>query len=78
VLVENALRRTPRGTAISVIVSGVDDGGQISVEDAAPGIPASELSLIFERIYRIEGTVASGSSLGLSLCGCGCPRRATV
>jgi signal transduction histidine kinase len=67
VLVENALRHTPRGTAISVIVSGADDRGQISVEDAGPGIPAADLNLIFERFYRIEGTVASGSGLGLSL-----------
>ena len=67
VLVENALRHTPRGTAISVIVSGADDGGRISVEDTGPGIPTSELDLIFERFYRIEGTVASGSGLGLSL-----------
>ena len=67
VFVENALRHTPRGTAISVIVSGADDGGRISVEDAGPGIPASELNLIFERFYRIEGSVASGSGLGLSL-----------
>jgi two-component system, OmpR family, sensor kinase len=67
VFVENALRHTPRGTAISVIVSGADDGGRISVEDAGPGIPASEINLIFERFYRIEGSVASGSGLGLSL-----------
>ena len=67
VLVENALRHTPRGTAISVIVSGADDGGRISVEDAGPGIAASELNLIFERFYRIQGGVASGSGLGLSL-----------
>ena len=67
VFVENALRHTPRRTAISVIVSGADDGGRISVEDAGPGIPESELNLIFERFYRIEGTVASGSGLGLSL-----------
>jgi signal transduction histidine kinase len=66
-LVENALRHTPPGTAIWVIVSGAHDGGRINVEDAGPGIPATELNLIFERFYRIEGTVASGSGLGLSL-----------
>jgi signal transduction histidine kinase len=66
-LVENALRHTPPGTAIWVIVSGAHDGGRINVEDAGPGIPAPELNLIFERFYRIEGTVASGSGLGLSL-----------
>jgi two-component system, OmpR family, sensor kinase len=67
VLVENALRHTPPGTAISITVTGADDGGRISVEDAGPGIPASELNPIFERFYRIEATVASGSGLGLSL-----------
>jgi signal transduction histidine kinase len=66
-LVENALRHTPPGTAISVIVSGADDTGRISIEDAGPGILAPELDLIFERFYRVEGAVASGSGLGLSL-----------
>jgi signal transduction histidine kinase len=66
-LVENALRHTPHGTVISVIVSGADGGGRISVQDAGPGIPASELNLIFERFHRIEGTIASGRGLGLSL-----------
>jgi signal transduction histidine kinase len=66
-LVENALRHTPHETVISVIVAGADDGGRISVQDAGPGIPASELNLIFERFHRIEGTIASGSGLGLSL-----------
>jgi signal transduction histidine kinase len=66
-LVENALRHTPPGTAIWVSVSGTHDGGRINVEDAGPGIPATELNLIFERFYRIEGSVASGSGLGLSL-----------
>jgi signal transduction histidine kinase len=67
VLVENALRHTPPGTAISVIVSGADDSGRISVEDAGPGIPAAHLDRIFERFYRLEGALASGSGLGLSL-----------
>jgi two-component system, OmpR family, sensor kinase len=66
-LVENALRHTPPGTPIWVIVSGSHDRGRINVEDAGPGIPASELNLVFERFYRIEGTVASGSGLGLPL-----------
>jgi signal transduction histidine kinase len=67
VFVENALRHTPPGTAISVIVSADADSGRIRVEDAGPGIPASHLDRIFERFYRLEGAVASGSGLGLSL-----------
>ena len=66
-LVENALRHTPPGTAISVIVSADADSGRIRVQDTGPGIPASHLDRIFERFYRLEGAVASGSGLGLSL-----------
>jgi signal transduction histidine kinase len=66
-LVENALRHTPAGTGISIILAGADDRGKISVEDAGPGIPASDLNLIFQRFYRIDRTVASGSGLGLAL-----------
>src|SRR5213075_2732793 len=57
-LVENAVRHTPPGTAISVIVSGAADCGRISVEDAGPGIPASRVDPIFERFYRVDGAVA--------------------
>jgi two-component system sensor histidine kinase TctE len=39
----------------------------IRVEDNGPGIPANEYEHVFERFYRVPGTVADGSGLGLAI-----------
>jgi two-component system OmpR family sensor kinase len=39
----------------------------LEVEDLGPGIPAAAAAHVFERFYRLEGTVASGSGLGLAI-----------
>jgi signal transduction histidine kinase len=67
VLVENALRHTPPGTAVRVSV-GVDGGRPtLTVEDDAGGIPAEHAAHVFERFYRADRTTASGSGLGLAI-----------
>lgn len=69
-LLNNALRYTPAGGAISLSALGSESGVRIAVEDSGPGIPDGELSSIFERFYgagkshrRHEG----GSGLGLAI-----------
>jgi signal transduction histidine kinase len=66
-LVENALVHTPPGTR--VLVRATIDGGRalLSVEDDGPGVARDDASHIFDRFYRVEGRVASGSGLGLSI-----------
>jgi len=39
----------------------------LTVEDGGPGVPAQHAAHIFERFYRIDGSVASGSGLGLAI-----------
>ena len=39
----------------------------LAVEDDGPGIPAEHLEHVFERFYRVEGSLASGSGLGLAI-----------
>jgi signal transduction histidine kinase len=39
----------------------------VVVEDDGPGIPASQRDAVFGRFYRVEGGMASGSGLGLSI-----------
>jgi two-component system sensor histidine kinase TctE len=66
-LVDNALRYTPRGGSVTLRV--VADGRRVllEVEDSGPGLPASERELVFERFYRVLGTDADGSGLGLPI-----------
>jgi signal transduction histidine kinase len=67
VLVQNAIRHTPDGTAIEVSV-GADDGRAVlAVADEGPGIPPDALPHVFERFYRAEGGRTSGSGLGLAI-----------
>jgi two-component system sensor histidine kinase KdpD len=35
--------------------------------DRGPGFPANEISLIFNKFYRVEGSKAGGTGLGLSI-----------
>jgi two-component system sensor histidine kinase KdpD len=39
----------------------------IQVMDRGPGFPSKEISLIFNKFYRVEGSKAGGTGLGLSI-----------
>ena len=39
----------------------------LQVMDRGPGFPAKEISLIFNKFYRVEGSMAGGTGLGLSI-----------
>jgi signal transduction histidine kinase len=71
-LVENALRYTPAGGAVDVIIRQRDGRAWLVVRDDGPGIPAGERERVFERFYRGPGAPAlardaSGSGLGLAI-----------
>jgi two-component system sensor histidine kinase TctE len=66
-LLDNALRYTPSGGAVTVRC-GPDSGRSfLSVEDTGPGIPPSAHGRVFERFYRIQGTPGDGTGLGLAI-----------
>ena len=67
ILVENALRHTPPGTAVEIAVGTSDERAELSVHDDGPGIPPEEQDHVFERFYRGRGGTASGSGLGLAI-----------
>ncbi len=67
ILVENALVHTPAGTAVRVSAGRRNASAVLTVEDEGPGIPAEHAGQVFDRFYRIEGSVASGSGLGLAI-----------
>jgi signal transduction histidine kinase len=65
-LVDNALRHTPPGSAITVTTR--DDGETVSllVADDGPAIPAAVGGRLFDRFYRGPGG-GEGSGLGLAI-----------
>src|SRR5581483_10671437 len=72
-LLENALRYTPAESPIEV--SAHIEGGQveISVADRGPGIPARDLTRVFDKFYRVlngqhPAGYPTGSGLGLAVC----------
>ena len=66
-LLENALRYTPEGGRVLASVTVSSQGVCLNVMDNGPGIPLAERTRVFERFYRIPGTVHPGSGLGLGI-----------
>jgi len=70
-LVDNAIRYTPRGGCVDIATlrETGEAGSRIVVEvrDSGPGIPASERDRVFDRFYRVPGTAAAGSGIGLAI-----------
>jgi len=67
ILVENAIVHTPPGTPVRISTAQRNGNALLTVEDEGPGIPAELTGQVFERFYRLEGSVASGSGLGLAI-----------
>lgn len=65
-LIENAVIYTQEGGNVTVRVSN-GDAVRLMVQDNGPGIPAEEREKVFERFYRVLGTAAPGSGLGLPI-----------
>jgi heavy metal sensor kinase len=82
-LVDNALKYTPAGGSVMVVVDRVDGDAILRVADTGVGIAASHLPRIFERFYRVDASRArsmastdggagastdGGAGLGLAIC----------
>ena len=67
-LLDNALKFTPQGGAVSVRLTRLGGTVSLTVEDTGPGLPATERGKIFQRFYRSEiARQTQGNGLGLSL-----------
>src|SRR5262249_13647417 len=66
-LVDNAIRYTPEGGSIKVIVVEVAARIIFRVIDTGPGIPPDLRSRVFERFFRVLGSNTQGSGLGLAI-----------
>ncbi len=66
-LLENAVRFSPPGGEVRVVVSRWRDGVQIRVSDQGPGVPPEERELVFEPFYRGSSAAGRGTGLGLAI-----------
>jgi signal transduction histidine kinase len=69
-LLSNATTHTPSGGKVGIEAIMADGSIEISVSDTGEGIPAQDLSNIFERFYRVDKSrtrATGGSGLGLTI-----------
>lgn len=66
-LIDNAIRYTPAGGRIDVVVTKDNNQAVLEVIDNGPGIPPAERQRVFDRFYRIPGDNSLGSGLGLAI-----------
>ncbi|MEW6582850.1 MAG: ATP-binding protein [Actinomycetota bacterium] len=68
ILVDNALRHTPRGGRITLTVRGHGDTATLAVTDTGEGIPAAAQPFVFDRFYQADGArEGAGAGLGLAI-----------
>ncbi len=69
-LVDNAIKYTPEGGTVTVVVAADRDTATLEVVDDGIGIAAEALSHVFERFYRADkarSRESGGCGLGLAI-----------
>jgi signal transduction histidine kinase len=70
-LFSNAIKFTPPGGKIGVVVRRKRDACLVEITDTGIGVPAADREHLFERFYRGSGAAShgiSGAGLGLAIC----------
>jgi len=67
-ILDNAIKYTPEGGSIALLLTTLDGKIQVSITDSGAGVEESEKEQIFKRFYRCQKSrTAPGSGLGLSV-----------
>ena len=67
ILVDNAIRHSPRGGAVDVTVRAGDELAWVEVADEGPGLRPDDMPHVFDRFYRAPGAPSGGTGLGLAI-----------
>jgi two-component system phosphate regulon sensor histidine kinase PhoR len=70
-LIDNAIKYSPDGGAVTVSTARSEGAVRVEVEDEGIGIPLSEQRSVFEKFYRADPhqkQVPGGTGLGLYIC----------
>ena len=69
-LLDNALRHTPPGGAVTVSARAAGPDLELAVSDNGEGVPPEHLTHVFERFYRVDAArdrAHGGSGIGLAI-----------
>lgn len=67
-LIDNAIKYSPEGSEIRVVVTTVDDYIRVSVVDNGRGLPEEDIDKVFDKFYRLQrDSGVGGTGLGLSI-----------
>lgn len=69
-LLDNAVKYTAAGS-VTVRLTGDKSVVQIQISDTGPGIPAEDISHLFQKFYRVDNSMTrgvGGTGLGLFIC----------
>ncbi|HYI15532.1 MAG TPA: ATP-binding protein, partial [Thermomicrobiales bacterium] len=67
-LLDNAIRYSPEGTTVEIVLTTAGDDIVVAVSDEGPGIPAEAQTRMFERYFRgTASSQAASDGLGLGL-----------
>ena len=66
-LIINAIRHTPAGGNIEIRTLPLDGFVRFEVADTGEGIPAEYQAQIFNKYFRVPGSIREGTGLGLSI-----------
>ena len=70
VVIGNAIRYSPRDTAVEVTLARGNGRAVVAVRDHGPGVPEDALPRLFDPFYRVESDrnrTSGGIGLGLSI-----------
>jgi signal transduction histidine kinase len=70
-LIDNAVKYSPDGGRVHVLVSRVGNRIRFRVQDEGLGVPPAEQSRIFEKFFRLDPQLTrgvGGTGLGLYIC----------
>ena len=70
-LLDNAIRYTPGGGSVAVMLDRDGQTAVVTISDTGIGIPPEHITHIFERFYRVDkarSRADGGSGLGLAIC----------
>jgi signal transduction histidine kinase len=66
-LVDNAIKYSPEGAQVEVLLAFSDTDIAIVVRDSGPGIPEEDLPHVFEKYYRVDQAAEGQTGIGLGL-----------